>query len=109
MAERHRRRLERQVGAVLAGLPGIRARLMALLGPRGRLLRAPLGLALIMGGFLAILPVFGLWMIPLGLILLAVDLPFLRPGVNAALIRIRRKWQKKGHTGRRTRRRDTAG
>lgn len=36
-------------------------------------LRVPLGLLLCCGGFLAILPLFGLWMTPLGLILLAQD------------------------------------
>lgn len=105
MAERHRRRLERQLHAVLKGTPDMRARLFALLGPRGWLLRVPVALLLIAGGFLAILPVFGLWMIPLGLILLAFDLPILRPSVNAALIRARRKWA----TWRRKGRRDISG
>jgi hypothetical protein len=34
-------------------------------------------LLLIVGGCLAILPIFGLWMIPLGLVLLADDIPLL--------------------------------
>ena len=38
----------------------------------------PAGLFLILGGFLAILPVFGLWMLPLGFMLLADDIPPLR-------------------------------
>jgi hypothetical protein len=33
---------------------------------------------LIIGGCLAILPVFGLWMLPLGFMLLADDIPLLR-------------------------------
>ena len=45
-----------------------------------------------LGSFLFVLPVFGLWMMPLGLLLLAIDLPVLRPRVNAALIRLRRWW-----------------
>jgi hypothetical protein len=40
--------------------------------------RIPAGLALIVGGFLSILPVFGLWMLPFGLVLLAEDVPPLR-------------------------------
>lgn len=36
-------------------------------------LRLVLGLLLIAGGFLAILPVFGLWMIPLGIAVAALD------------------------------------
>jgi hypothetical protein len=38
----------------------------------------PTGIGLIIGGCLAILPVFGLWMLPLGLMLLADDIPQLR-------------------------------
>jgi hypothetical protein len=41
--------------------------------PKRFWLRVPLGVLLFFGGFLAILPVFGLWMTPLGLILLAQD------------------------------------
>ena len=44
-------------------------------------LRLPLGILFICGGFLAILPVFGLWMIPVGIAVAALDL---RP--------IRRRW-----------------
>ena len=40
--------------------------------------RLPAGILLIIGGCLAILPVFGLWMFPLGLMLLADDIPPLR-------------------------------
>ena len=46
--------------------------------PASRWARLPAGIALILGGCLAILPVFGLWMIPLGLMLLADDIPPLR-------------------------------
>lgn len=62
-------------------------------GRSGVLLRLPLGALLIAGGFLAILPIFGLWMIPLGLLLLAIGLPMLRPVVSAIIIRLRRKWE----------------
>lgn len=40
--------------------------------------RVPAGLLLVAGGFLAILPIFGLWMLPLGIVLLAEDIPWLR-------------------------------
>ena len=55
------------------------------------LVRLPLALILIFGGVFSFLPVLGLWMLPFGLLLLAIDLPFLRPHVNAALIRGRRR------------------
>jgi len=46
--------------------------------PSARWLRAIGGVLLIAGAFLSILPIFGLWMLPLGLILLAEDTPPLR-------------------------------
>ncbi len=46
--------------------------------PRSRLIRMALGLGLIVGGLLGFLPVLGFWMIPLGLLILSVDLPIVR-------------------------------
>lgn len=40
-------------------------------------LRIPLGIALCLGGFLWFFPVLGLWMLPIGLIVLAQDIPWL--------------------------------
>ncbi|MBT4906930.1 MAG: hypothetical protein P8Q36_17140 [Alphaproteobacteria bacterium] len=41
-------------------------------------LRIPLGLSLCLGGLLSVLPVFGLWMLPLGLLILSEDIPWFR-------------------------------
>ena len=46
--------------------------------PQSRLLRIALGVFLIVGGFLSILPIFGLWMMPLGLLVLSIDVPMVR-------------------------------
>jgi purine-cytosine permease-like protein len=46
--------------------------------PRSTLLRALLGVALIIGGFLGFLPVLGFWMIPLGVVVLSIDFPVVR-------------------------------
>ena len=46
--------------------------------PSGRWLRIPVGLLLIIGGILSFLPILGVWMLPLGLVLLAEDSPALR-------------------------------
>lgn len=92
MSAQHKRRLERQIAALTSRSPRLRRLAARIQGRPGVLVRLPLGLVLIAGGFLAILPVFGLWMIPLGLLLLAIDLPMLRPSVSAAIIRLRRKW-----------------
>ncbi len=72
-----------------------------LLHNRMRLVRVPLAILLVLGSFLAILPVFGLWMLPAGLMLLAIDVPLLRPRVSAALIRLRRWWSLRRHGRRR--------
>lgn len=49
-----------------------------LLQPGRAWLRGILGCLLIFGGVLSFLPVLGLWMLPLGVILLAEDVPVLR-------------------------------
>jgi len=46
--------------------------------PSSRWARVPAGAMLVGGAFLSILPLFGLWMLPLGLLLLAEDMPPLR-------------------------------
>ncbi len=46
--------------------------------PRNRWLRRLLGVALIIGGVRGFLPVLGFWMLPLGLIVLSDDIPWLR-------------------------------
>nr|WP_318272687.1 hypothetical protein [Paracoccus saliphilus] len=70
----------------------------------GVLVRVPLALLLLIGGMLSFLPVVGLWMIPLGLMVLAIDMPVLQPAVSAAMVRLRRRWQlwrRSGAKGRR--------
>ena len=49
-------------------------------------------MALIIGGIFSFLPVLGLWMLPLGLILIAEDLPFLQGPMARMLGWIERKW-----------------
>lgn len=46
--------------------------------PASRWARLPAGLLLIFGGIFSFLPVLGVWMLPLGLMLIAADVPFLR-------------------------------
>ena len=47
--------------------------------------RAPTGVALTAGGVLSILPVLGLWMVPVGLALLAHDVPPMRKPIARVL------------------------
>lgn len=46
--------------------------------PRSRLLRVSLGVALVMGGLVGFLPILGFWMVPLGVIILSIDLAIAR-------------------------------
>ena len=62
--------------------------------PSFRWVRIPLGILLIIGGFLSILPVLGIWMVPLGALLLAQDIPFLRRPVGRAMVWLERQWLK---------------
>jgi hypothetical protein len=56
----------------------VRSTIRWLRRPSSRRVRVPAGVLLIGGSFLSILPFFGLWMLPLGLMLLAEDVPPLR-------------------------------
>jgi len=47
--------------------------------PTSRLIRLPLGVVLILGGIFGFLPLLGFWMVPLGLLLIARDVPSLEP------------------------------
>ena len=70
-----RRRLER----LLRRLPARGEQAMRWLLQPGRAgLRLVLGSLLIVGGILSFLPILGLWMLPLGMILLAEDVPLFR-------------------------------
>ena len=44
--------------------------------PGNPVIRIGLGIVLIIGGILGFLPILGFWMIPLGIAVLAVDIPF---------------------------------
>ncbi len=57
--------------------------------------RVPISIALILGGIFSFLPVLGIWMLPLGLILIAQDVPFLQTPLARALGWVERKWQER--------------
>jgi hypothetical protein len=60
--------------------------------PSSRLVRIPLALLLVVGGVLSFLPILGLWMLPLGLLLIAQDVPLLQAPLARMLGWIERKW-----------------
>ncbi|MFL5202902.1 MAG: hypothetical protein ACJ8B9_12530, partial [Microvirga sp.] len=55
-------------------------------------IRIPIGGLLVLGGVFSILPFLGIWMLPLGLLLIAHDVPFLRDPVARFTIWATRKW-----------------
>ena len=96
-ARKQERRLHRQFDAIARFAPASRRVIDTLLKSHMRLVRVPLGVLMIVGGLFSFLPVLGIWMLPLGLMLLAVDVPLIRPRVSAALIRFRRWWAVRRH------------
>ena len=58
--------------------PGLRFGRHRVALPASRIFQILLGVALCIGGLLAFLPVLGLWMLPLGILVLSVDLPPVR-------------------------------
>ena len=57
--------------------------------------RYPLAIVLMLGGLLSFLPILGIWMLPLGLVLIAQDVPFLRSPLARLLGWIDAKWPAK--------------
>ncbi|WP_207460504.1 hypothetical protein [Azospirillum sp. SYSU D00513] len=60
--------------------------------PKARWIRIPLGVLFIIASMLWFLPVVGIEMLPLGLLLIAQDVPFLRKPVGRFMIWLERKW-----------------
>lgn len=93
MSRDHRAELDRHLAWFECKLPPRFARFIGWVRkPSSRLVRIPLALLLIIGGIFSFLPVLGLWMLPLGLILIAQDLPFLQGPMARMLGWIERKW-----------------
>lgn len=97
---------ERRLERLIDRLPGQwQAIARWLRRPSSRAVRIPAGTLLVAGGFLSILPFFGLWMLPLGATLLAEDVPPLRRLRDRVLDRIERHrphWFAGGEAGRTT-------
>ena len=61
------------------------------------MLRNLIGLLLLLGGMLWFLPVLGIWMIPLGLLVLSVDFPWARRGYLSVAVWLRRRRTRRRH------------
>ena len=60
--------------------------------PGVRLIRIPLGILFIIGGLLWFLPIVGIEMLPIGLMLIAQDIPVLRRPVGRLVLWLEHKW-----------------
>jgi hypothetical protein len=79
MSKQSREELNAELSRLAKQLPDWAGRLVEWLrGPSSSLARIPLAIVLIVGGLVGFLPILGFWMIPLGLALLAQDVPFLQ-------------------------------
>ena len=89
----HQQELDRHFAWFEARLPPRPATFVAWLRrPSSRYARIPLALLLILGGIFSFLPVLGVWMLPLGLLLFAQDVPPLQKPMAQGLGWIERKW-----------------
>jgi hypothetical protein len=89
----HKAELDRHFAWFEAKLPPRPARFVGWLRkPSSKMVRIPLAVLLVGGGIFSFLPVLGLWMLPLGLVLIAQDVPALEKPTAKTLGWIERKW-----------------
>jgi hypothetical protein len=94
--------LHRRLERAERHLPGILAEWVRhLRHPSASWVRIPLGLLLIVAGLVGFLPILGFWMVPLGLMLLALDIALLRRP-TARIIVAGERWWSRMRRGRRT-------
>lgn len=74
--------------------PRLRRAIERLRRPEARWLRRAVAVLFILGGMLWFLPVVGLWMLPLGLILIAEDHPWLKRKLARIFMAAEKAWTK---------------
>jgi hypothetical protein len=90
MVDRHKRRLDLHLDRWQRLLPAWAGRALRFLRkPSARWLRIPVGVLLVACGLLGFLPILGFWMLIPGLLLLALDIPFLRLPMRVVIVRVR--------------------
>lgn len=106
----HQRKFDRLLSRLQARLPGRAARAMAwLISPSASLLRLPLAVLFIIGGIFSFLPVLGVWMLPLGIVLIAVDVPLVRRWVVTTWPWMESRWRLRSRRKRQRWQRPLAG
>jgi hypothetical protein len=91
MADDGREKLDAAYEGLERELPDRRA-IRWLRNPKSRWIRIPVGLLLMVSSLLWFLPVLGIEFLPLGLLLIAEDVPFLRKPVGRAMLWLEQKW-----------------
>ena len=92
MSGKGKARINRQFDRIERKIPAAAKLLEWLRRPATRVVRIPIGVLLILGGIFSFLPILGIWMLPLGLLLLALDFAFLRTPIAGAIVLGTRKW-----------------
>ncbi len=96
MKQKYASELDRHFAWIEGKLPARPAKFVRWLRrPSSRLVRIPLAILLVVGGVFSFLPILGLWMLPLGLLLIAQDVPFLQKPLAQMLGWIERKWMER--------------
>lgn len=94
MADEGQRELDRAFEGLEEEVPDPLSRAIRWLrDPKARKIRIPLGVLFLIGGLFWFLPVVGLELIPIGLLLIAQDVPFLRKPVARATLWLEGKWR----------------
>jgi hypothetical protein len=62
--------------------------------PRSRAARISIGVLLVIGGLVGFLPILGFWMVPMGLTVLAIDIPVVRRFTRKVTVGAKRLWHK---------------
>ncbi|MGQ9368559.1 hypothetical protein [Azospirillum sp. ST 5-10] len=89
------RMIDRRFDRAERHLPEIfRAWLAHLRKPSASWIRIPVGVLMMVGGLFSFLPVLGLWMLPLGLLLLALDVALLKRPAAVMVVVGERRWRR---------------
>lgn len=102
MSSEGQRELDRAFDGLEQEVPDRVARAIRWLrSPASRKVRIPLGVLFIFAGLLWFLPVVGIEMLPIGLLLIAQDVPFLKKPVGRAMLWLEEKWERRKKKKRR--------
>lgn len=94
MSKAGQRELDRAFDELEQEVPDRVARAIQWLrSPASRWVRIPLGVLCIAGGFLWFLPVLGIELLPIGLLLIAQDVPFMKKPVGRSMLWLVNQWR----------------